>query len=61
VLAACAAHLRGRHALNARWIAAIAESTRLPIVRLPRRADGARGRDALAALGALLTAKASAA
>ncbi|RIL06748.1 MAG: hypothetical protein DCC71_05610 [Proteobacteria bacterium] len=51
VLAACAAHWRGRHELNARWTQVIAESTELPIVTLPRLAHGARGRDALSVLG----------
>jgi anion-transporting ArsA/GET3 family ATPase len=59
VLAACAAHLRGRHELNARWTAEIARTTGLPVVELPRRRDGARGREALLALGdALLGAEA---
>jgi hypothetical protein len=51
VLAACAAHLRGRHLLNERWSKEIAETTRLPLVSLPRLRDGARGAVALAALG----------
>jgi hypothetical protein len=59
VLAACAAHLRGRFELNARWTAEIARSTALPVVALPRRADGARGRDALLALGRALLASES--
>jgi hypothetical protein len=59
VLAACAAHLRGRFELNARWTAAIAESTGLPVVTLPRLPDGARGREALCALGAALTGEPS--
>jgi anion-transporting ArsA/GET3 family ATPase len=61
VLAACAAHFRGRSELNARWTKVIAESTQLPIVTLPRLAHGARGRDALAVLGnALLRGEAGA-
>jgi hypothetical protein len=52
VLAACALHLRGRYELNERWSRAIAEMTGLPLVPLPRRSDGARGGEALAALGA---------
>lgn len=55
VLAACAAHLRARHALNRRWTAEIARSTGLPVVVLPRRPRGVRGPDDLEALaGALL-------
>ncbi|MDZ7632887.1 MAG: hypothetical protein U5K74_16495 [Gemmatimonadaceae bacterium] len=50
-LAACAAHLRGRFELNHRWAAVIADTTALPIVGLPRLADGARGADALRTLG----------
>jgi hypothetical protein len=54
VLATCAAHLRGRHLLNARWSAEIAAETRLPLVQLPRLRDGARGPASLAALGEAL-------
>jgi anion-transporting ArsA/GET3 family ATPase len=57
VLAACAAHLRGRHALNARWMRVLAEATRLGLVVLPRIARGVRGPDDLAQLAeALVTA-----
>jgi hypothetical protein len=55
-LAACARHLRGRHELNARWSAVIAETTKLPLVSLPRLAEGTRGVQALATLGARLAA-----
>lgn len=59
-LAACAAHLRGRFELNRRWAAVIADTTALPIVGLPRLANGARGADALRTLGrALLAAEGS--
>lgn len=54
LLAACAAHWRGRHELNARWARVIEESTELPVVVLPRLAHGARGRDALEVLGRAL-------
>lgn len=55
VLADCARHLRARHALNRRWAGEIARETGLPIVVLPRRPRGVRGRDDLEALaGALL-------
>jgi hypothetical protein len=61
-LAACAAHLRGRFELNRRWATVIADTTALPIVALPRLADGARGPAALRRLGrVLLGATASAA
>lgn len=56
VLAACASHLRARHLLNARWSAVVAETTRLPLVSLPRLRDGARGEAALAQLGTALVA-----
>jgi hypothetical protein len=59
-LAACAAHLRGRFELNRRWAAVIADTTALPIVGLPRLANGARGAHALRTLGrALLAAEGS--
>jgi hypothetical protein len=62
VLAACAAHLRGRHLLNRRWAGAIAANTQLPLVFLPRMRSGARGATALAELGeALLREPAAAA
>lgn len=56
VLAACAAHLRGRHLLNARWAGVIAAETQLPLVALPRLRDGARGAESLAVLGDALAA-----
>jgi anion-transporting ArsA/GET3 family ATPase len=55
-LAACAAHLRERHALNQRHLAAIGESTRLPLVPLPLLAEGVRGPADLAALAEALLA-----
>jgi Anion-transporting ATPase len=58
VLAACAAHLRGRHLLNARWTAEIAAATGLPLVVLPRLRDGARTTASLASLGERLIAEA---
>ena len=56
VLAACAAHLRARHALNRRWTDAIARDTGLPVVVLPRLPRGVRGPDDLEALAAPLLA-----
>jgi hypothetical protein len=56
VLARCAAHLRGRHALNRRWTAEISAATGLPVVALPRLARGVRGPDDLAGLAAALLA-----
>jgi anion-transporting ArsA/GET3 family ATPase len=56
-LAACAAHLRGRHLLNARWTAEIAKATGLPLVVLPQLGDGARSAASLAALGERLAAE----
>ncbi|HSJ99541.1 MAG TPA: ArsA-related P-loop ATPase [Myxococcota bacterium] len=56
VLAACAAHLRARHALNRRWTVEIARGTGLPIVVLPRRPNGVRGPDDLEALAGPLLA-----
>jgi hypothetical protein len=57
VLAACAAHLRGRCALNGRWAREIAASTGLPVVLLPRLARGVHGPDELAELAAALLAR----
>jgi anion-transporting ArsA/GET3 family ATPase len=56
VLAACAAHLRGRHALNARWMDVLAETTGLELIVLPRIARGVRGPDDLAPLADALVA-----
>jgi hypothetical protein len=56
-LAACAAHLRGRHALNQRWTRDIAASTGLPVVVLPRLPRGVAGPDELAELAAPLLAR----
>ncbi len=55
-LAACAAHLRGRHALNARWMRVLADTTGLGLVVLPRLAHGVRGPDDLALLAEALVA-----
>jgi anion-transporting ArsA/GET3 family ATPase len=55
-LAACAAHLRERHALNQRHLAAIGEATGLPLVPLPLLAEGVRGPADLAALAEALLA-----
>jgi hypothetical protein len=60
VLATCAAHLHGRHQLNARWAREIAAETALPLVTLPRLRDFARGDASLAALGDALLADAPA-
>lgn len=43
VLAACAAHLRSRHALNRSYAREIARATALPVLELPLLADGIRG------------------
>jgi anion-transporting ArsA/GET3 family ATPase len=56
VLAACAAHLRGRHALNARWMDVLAESTGLELIVLPRIARGVRSPEDLAPLADALVA-----
>lgn len=56
VLAACAAHLRARHELNARWTGEIARATGLPLVVLPRRPRGVRGPEDLEALAGPLLA-----
>jgi hypothetical protein len=42
-LAACAAHLRARHDLNARWMRVLADTTKLGLVSLPRIARVVRG------------------
>jgi hypothetical protein len=57
VLAACAAHLRGRFELNRRWTTEIAAGTRLPVVVLPRLPRGVAGPDDLGALAAGLLAE----
>jgi anion-transporting ArsA/GET3 family ATPase len=54
VLAACAAHVRSRHALNRHYAREIARETRLPVVELPFLPDGIRGPGDLRALAALL-------
>ena len=50
VLAACAAHLRGRHALNMRWMRVLADTTGLGLVVLPRIGRGLHGPEDLARL-----------
>ena len=55
-LAACAAHLRARHELNARWMRVLADTTKLELVVLPRIARGVRGPDELALLANALVA-----
>jgi anion-transporting ArsA/GET3 family ATPase len=55
-LAACAAHLGARHALNRRWSEEIARTTGLPLVPLPRLARGVRGPADLEALAGPLLA-----
>jgi hypothetical protein len=50
VLAACAAHLRARHALNREYVAEIARATALPVLALPFLAAGIRGPADLRAL-----------
>lgn len=56
VLAACAAHLRGRNALNARWMRVIGETTGLGLVVLPRISRGVLGPDDLARLAEAVVA-----
>ena len=56
VLAACAAHLRARHELNARWMRVLADTTRLGLVVLPRIPRGVRGPADLASLAEALVA-----
>ena len=56
VLAACAAHLRARHALNRHWTVEIARTTALPVVVLPRLEQGVRGPADLERLAAPLLA-----
>ena len=60
-LAACAAHLRGRHALNARWMRVLADTTGLGLVVLPRIGRGLRGPEDLARLADALIAEPQAA
>ncbi len=55
-LAACAAHLRARHELNARWMRVLADTTKLGLVVLPRIARGVHGPDDLAPLAEALVA-----
>jgi anion-transporting ArsA/GET3 family ATPase len=55
-LAACAAHLRERHALNQRHLAAIGHATGLPLVALPLLPEGVRGPAELTALADVLLA-----
>jgi anion-transporting ArsA/GET3 family ATPase len=56
VLAACAAHLRARWELHEHWSQALAESIRLPCVRLPYLPGGVEGPASLAVIGAALLA-----
>jgi hypothetical protein len=56
VLAACAAHLRGRYEINHRWTQEIARTTGLPLHLLPQRLGGLRGPEDLEALGEHLLA-----
>ncbi len=56
VLAACAGHLRARHALNARWLREVEERSGLPAVALPNLLQGVGGPADLELLvGALLS------
>ena len=55
-LAACAALLRARSALNRRWTQEIATATGLPVVELPRLSRGVQGPDDLAQLAGRLLA-----
>ncbi|HVP31471.1 MAG TPA: ArsA-related P-loop ATPase [Myxococcota bacterium] len=59
-LAACGAHLRSRHELNAHHRDEIARGTGLPIVPLPYLATGVRGPEQLERLGAALVSEPSA-
>lgn len=56
VMAACAAHLRARHELNARHCERLARATGLPIVPLPFLPSGVRGADDLERLAPLVVA-----
>jgi len=56
VMAACAAHLRARHELNARHRDQLARETGLPIVPLPFLPSGVRGPEDLERLAPLLVA-----
>ena len=58
VLAECAAFLRARHRLNARYREQVAERTGLPVLSLPLLPGGIGGADALAQLAAPLLADA---
>jgi anion-transporting ArsA/GET3 family ATPase len=62
VIAACAAHLRERHALNRQYLGEIGRATGLPLVPLPLLPEGVRGPADLAVLAdALVAAPAEAA
>jgi anion-transporting ArsA/GET3 family ATPase len=54
VLAACAAHMRSRSALNRHYVEEIARATELPVTQLPFLADGVGGPAELRALARLL-------
>lgn len=56
-LAACAAHLRQRHELNAHHLRAIGRATGLPVVPLPYLPSGVAGPDDLARLAEALLAE----
>ncbi len=53
-LAACAAHLRARNELNARWMRVLADTTKLGLVVLPRLERGVHGPGDLASLAEAL-------
>lgn len=57
VLAACVRQLAARHALNLRYTAEIAHTTRLPIVALPYLAEGIRGPQDVASLAEAVLAR----
>jgi anion-transporting ArsA/GET3 family ATPase len=56
VLARCARYLRSRHELNRRFAAEIQHTTGLPIVELPRLAEGIQSPDQISSLASALLA-----
>jgi anion-transporting ArsA/GET3 family ATPase len=57
VLASCARYLRARHELNRRFSREIQRATHLPIVELPRLAEGIEGPDQISTLASALLAE----
>ena len=56
ILARCARYLRSRHELNRRFAAEIQHTTGLPIVELPRLAEGIQGPEQISSLASALLA-----